>query len=104
MQPDPEQTKPDAPEGRPEQLHEHASQAEQHLEQLATGLARIDADPQAVEAITKMAGVVRTVASSLAKQGLEGQRAEGQPPEPQGQPTMDSATNDLQSDLKSRRP
>ena len=66
-----------------EQLHDAATQAEQGLEQLATGLGQQGAPPETIQALTKMAEIVRTIASGLAKGMKE------QAPEPAH--TMDSA-------------
>lgn len=75
-----------------DQLHTHAIEAEKHLEQLATGLAEIGADPAAVKAISQMADVTRKIASGLAKGGTQD--------EPE-KPTMDQ---ELDNHMAERRP
>lgn len=52
-------------------LHGLAVNAEQNLEQLATGLAQQGADEQTVNAVSQMAAVVRKIVSALGK-GQEG--------------------------------
>ena len=91
-------------------LHKYAVDAEANLEKLATGLAQAQADPGAVEAITKMAGVVRKLVVALGKGQEEtgdkeppAQPGPEQPPQPvpAGPPdagpreTLDSATTGL---------
>lgn len=73
-------------------LHEHALQAEKHLEQLATGLTSAGADPSAIKAVTQMAEVCRKLVSAFGK----GQEATGdkEPPadtRPQPRNTMEAA-------------
>jgi cobalamin biosynthesis protein CbiD len=68
-----------------EQLHTHASEAEKHAEQLATGLAEIGAGDDAVKAVTQCAEVLRKVATGLAK-GMKDE-------EPEPQPTMADAAD-----------
>lgn len=76
-------------------LHEHAVQAEKHLEQLATGMADQQVDPSMTETVTKMADVARKIVSALGK-GQEA-TADDAPPEdsePGEQPhTIASATD-----------
>lgn len=86
-----------APEGSPAALHDHAIEAERHAEALATGLARISADPEAVKAVTQCADLMRQLAKGLAKQGLAGQEAHAAAPA--YPPTMDGATADLHQQL-----
>ncbi len=64
-----------------DQLHTHALKAEEHLEQLATGIASVGADDATVKGISQMADACRQIASTLAKGGTQ--------PEPQ--PTTDDA-------------
>lgn len=83
-------------------LHSIAVNAEQSLEQLATGLAQAGADDNTVQAVTKMAEVTRQVVKALGA-GQE-QTADSHPPVEQ-QPqhhTMDSATADLHNQMMSR--
>lgn len=85
-------------------LHNHAVEAERHLEALATGLAEQGAPPETIKAVTKMADVARQLVKVLGK----GQEATGdrEPPEPEeappeaagapapgpgGRPTLDDA-------------
>lgn len=48
-------------------LHEHAVQAEKHLEQLATGMADQQFDSALTETVTRMADVARKIVSALGK-------------------------------------
>lgn len=90
---------PPADASVPAKLHDDALKAEKHLESLATGLASAGAPDPVVKGISRMADAVRQVVKSL-----KDQSAGAPPPEPkQPKPTMDSATNDLASDLKSNR-
>jgi hypothetical protein len=83
-------------------LHEHAVQAEEHLEQLATGLAQAGADPETVDVVSKMAGVTRKLVKALGK----GQEVTGdaeppeRQPEPQPRQTMDSAAAGVAADMQ----
>lgn len=79
---------PDATE-----LHDHALQAEKHLEALATGLAAAHADPSAVKAVVQMADVMRQLLKALT--------ADAQATAPPD--TMDSATNSMTNDLRAKR-
>lgn len=63
-------------------LHDHAIQAEKHVEALATGLAKAGASDETVKTITQCADILRQVASALA-QGAEHAPNE---PEPEGPP------------------
>lgn len=78
------------PEGLPAKLFEHAEQLQHHAEQLATGLARLSASPEAVKAVQQCAQLGRELAKSLGKEALKGRQAEAAPAEPeqpaQGQP------------------
>lgn len=85
-------------------LHDHAVQAERHLEQLATGLAQAGAPDDTVKAVSKMAEVTRQIVTALGK-GQE-QTGDNQPPAPpadqaqQPRQTMDTATAGLQNDMQ----
>ncbi len=70
-----------------EQLYDLCVQTEKNLEQIATGLGQIGAAPDAVEGISKMAGVVRNLCTALAKSMKE------EPAEPSH--TMDSAADEM---------
>lgn len=109
-------------------LHDHALQAEQHLEALATGLAKAGADPAAIQTVTKMASVTRKLISALGKgqeetgdkeppADEEAPPEEDGPPQPQDGPpppgdqqphTLDSATaalhRDAQNAAQKRKP
>lgn len=87
---------PPADSSGPAKLHSQAVSAEKHLETLATGLASAGAPEAVVKGVGRMADAVRELVGSLNKQS-----AEAPPPEPK--PTMDSATDELASDLKSKR-
>ena len=91
-------------------LHDHALQAEKHLEQLATGLAAAGVAPNQVQTVSKMADVCRQIVQQLGK-GQE-QTGDNEPPgaaqEPSepggpegGEPrhTMESATDALHRDM-----
>lgn len=81
-------------------LHTYATAAEAAVEQLATGLAKAGADPAAVENCTKIAGLLRNIATALAKGGTpEHGAAEAAPPE-----TMHSATEGMMADRSAGRP
>jgi hypothetical protein len=84
-------------------LHEHAVQAESHLEQLATGLAKAGAADPVVKSVTQMASITRKIVSALGK-GQE-HTADTQPPAPQpdGQPrTIGSATDELHQEAQAQ--
>lgn len=92
-------------------LHEHAVQAEKHLEQLATGLAKVQADEGTVQTVSKMADVARKIVSALGAGQEETSDAEPPAPGPEtpapgegapaAQPhTMDSATSALHQDMQ----
>lgn len=88
-------------------LHDEAVQAEQHLEALATGLAKAGAPEEAVNTVTKMAEVTRKIIKALGK-GQE-QTADDEPAAPpEEQPsgatpeTMDSATASLHEEAQAR--
>ena len=73
-------------------LHEHALQAEKHLEALATGLSAAGADPASIKAVAQMADICRKMVSAFGK----GQESTGdkQPPadtRPQPRNTMEAA-------------
>lgn len=82
----------DKPSGVPdtESAHDCAVRAEKALEQLATDLGQLGAEPQAVEAVSQMADVVRKIGTGLAKGMKE------QPAEPAH--TMDSAADAMMAD------
>lgn len=83
-------------------LHDHALQAEKHLEQLATGLAQAHADPGTVQTVTKMAEVARKIVSALGagQAATSDTQPPAQPAPAPAQPhTMDSATTALHQDM-----
>lgn len=86
------------PPGGPdtEKLHAISVAAEKSLEQLATGLGQIGADPQAVKAVSQMADVLRKIATGLAK-GMKQEPVPGQNGAPH---TMDSATEAMMADRR----
>ena len=65
-----------APSAQPdtEEAHDIAVEAEKAVELLATTLGQLGADAAAVEAVGKMADVIRQIASGLAK-GMKEQEA-----------------------------
>lgn len=77
-------------------LHDHALQAEKHLEALATGLAQAHADPGAVKAVASMADVMRKILKSMAS------LAQAEPP-PAQKHTMNSAADGLVADVRANR-
>jgi hypothetical protein len=82
-------------------LHTHAVQAEEHLEQLATGLAQAGASEAVVKTVSQVAGVVRKIVTALGK-GQE-QTGDNEPPTPQpdGRPrTIGDATNELHQEAQ----
>lgn len=83
-------------------LHEHALQAEKHLEQLATGLAHAQADPGTVQTVTKMADVARKIVAALGsgQEQTSDTEAPAQPAQPEQPHTMDSATSALHQDMQ----
>ncbi len=84
-----------ATEQSAESLHEHAVEAEKHLEALATGLAQAGASPETVDAVKQMADVTREIVKALGK----GQESTGdeEPPEEQAQPSsLDQASAETQ--------
>lgn len=88
---------PAAPDSKgPVKLHSHAVSAEKHLEALATGLAEAGAPKPVVSGVSRMADAMRDVIKSLNQQA-----ADAPPPEPK--PTIGSATDELASDLQSKR-
>lgn len=68
----------------PSSLHEHAVQAENHLEQLATGLAKAGAEDDVLQTVTKMAEVARKIVTALGK-GQE-ETGDAEPPAPEAAP------------------
>lgn len=86
-------------------LHSIAINAEEALEQLATGLASAQADPAAVQTVEKMAAVTRKIVKALG-QGQE-ETGDEEPPAPEAQPappprrrTIQSATEDLRREAQ----
>jgi hypothetical protein len=73
-----------------EELHDCAVAAEQNVEKLSTGLAQAGADEQTVQALSKIADILRKIGSGLAKGMKEA------PPEPAH--TMDSAMQETMAD------
>lgn len=83
-------------------LHSYAVAAEENLEKLATGLAQAGADENTVEAVTRMASVVRQIVRVLGKgqeQTSDEEPPEQQPEEPERRETLDSATDSLQQEV-----
>lgn len=66
---------------QPSSLHEHAVEAERHLEALATGLAGAGADEGAIKTVQKMADVTRQLVKALGK-GQE-ESGDDEPPAPE---------------------
>lgn len=66
-------------------LHDLALSAEQNLEQLATGLAGAQADPNAVKAVTQMASVLRKIVSALGGGGAADAEDTKEAPETPGE-------------------
>lgn len=92
----------------PTKLHSYALSAEKNLEALATGLAQLGGDEQAVKAVAKMADVCRQLAAGMAKLAHH-TPPPAQPEQPaQAQPaqqpqTMGTATDSMQQDLAAKR-
>lgn len=94
-------------------LHDHALQAEKHLEALATGLADAGAGEETVKAVTQMADVVRKIVSALGQgqettgdaeapegaQPPQEETAEGEPPQRASQ-SFDQASRDMMASRK----
>lgn len=87
-----------AHENLADDLHTSATQAEAAVEQLATGLAKAGADPAAVENCTKIAALLRNIATALAKGGTPEHGAAEAAPE-----TMHSATEGMMADHAASR-
>lgn len=90
-----------APEGAPAHLHDLAMECASCASQIATGLARLSADPAAVQAVTQCAQLMHNLAKGLAQQGLQGTQGHAAPPQ-QAAPAHQSiggATNDLYASL-----
>jgi hypothetical protein len=51
----------------PGEMHEHAVEASKHVEALATGFAKGDAEPDVIKAVTDMAEMLRGIAKAMAK-------------------------------------
>lgn len=86
-------------------MHEHAVQAEKHLEQLATGLAKEGMDDAVVQTVTKMADVARKLVSALGKGQESTGDAEPPAPVPAPQPAPRStaeAAGQIQNDMRAR--
>lgn len=95
----------------PQNLHEHAVQAEKHLEALATGLAQAGAPKEAIDTVTKMADVTRKLITALGKGQEETADDEPAAPPVENPPdeatpasgeTMDSATASLHEEAQRR--
>lgn len=99
MQPQAPAPAPSSGGGSSKGLHEHAIQAEKHLEALATGLSQAGADEGAIKAVSQMAEVCRKLISVLGK-GQE-QTGDREPPAPPQQPrnTMEAAQQ-LRADVQ----
>lgn len=78
-------TTPPGTGGDPYKMHDHAMQAEKHLEALATEMGKADTDPQIIKAVSSMADGMRQIAKSMSRAPA---------PAPKRQ-TMASATNEL---------
>jgi len=85
----------------PSSLHEHAVQAENHLEQLATGLAKAGAEDDVLQTVTKMAEVARKIVMALGK-GQE-ETGDEEPPAPAPRPTTASAVASMHQDTSAPR-
>lgn len=86
-------------------LHEHAVQAEKHLEQLATGMAQAGIEEGVIQTVSKMADVTRKIVTALGK-GQE-QTGDSEPPAPEQaqpapRPTVASATEELHREQMAR--
>lgn len=81
-------------------LHECAVQAEEYLEQLATGLAQSGATPDVVRTVTQMASVVRQIVKALGK-GQESTGDEEPPERPQPRNTAE-ATEQLHAEVQAK--
>jgi GTP cyclohydrolase I len=81
-----------APSAQPdtEEVHDYAVEAEKSVEQLATGLGQMGADPGMVEACGQMADVLRKIATGLAKGMKEQEAAPAH--------TMDSAADEMMAE------
>lgn len=93
-------TEPERPKA--DKIHQLALTAEKALEGLATELAHAGADETATAAVGKMAEVMRKILTSMAKGGTGGV-PDAAEPAPAPQPSIHSATGDLQSELAARR-
>lgn len=81
-----------------DQIHTQATIAEKATEQICTLLGQAGADPAAVDACTKMADVLRRIATGVAKGGTPEHGAAQAAPE-----TMDSATAGMMADHAAAR-
>ena len=75
------------------ELQDHAEQANEHLKALADGLGGVGAPDSIVKAVDEMASATGQIIDQLA----------GPPADEQPKATMDSATNEMQGELKSER-
>lgn len=78
-------------------LHDHALQAEKHLEALATGLAHAGAPEQVTKSIGQMADAMRQIIASMGNARSATPSPDQQPQQPE---TMDSAANGLVADVR----
>lgn len=88
-------------------LHTHALQAEEHLEALATGLAKAGVEERVVDAVSGWAKGARTIAAQLGKgqeRTADDEAPEREAPaeEPQPRQTMQSATEELHRDAQAK--
>lgn len=77
----------------PMEMHEHALQAEKHLEALATLMGKADAPEPVVKAVSGMADAMRKVVSSMAKAPAPTPAAERPAPRSIGEATNELAAN-----------
>lgn len=81
----------------PMMLHEHALEAEKHLEALATGMGQADAPENLLKAVASMADACRKIAKSMAKAPAPAPAPSTQPAPPT---TMAGATNELAANAR----
>lgn len=81
-------------------LHTHALQAENHLEQLATGLAKAGVDDSVLKAVQGWAQGARSIAEQLGKGQERTADDESAAPEQPERHTMQSATDSLHRDAQ----
>lgn len=82
----------------PGSIHNHALQAEKHLEQLATGLGSAGVDPAVVKAVAQMADAMRKIVEQMGPDQMDKAKAATERPA-----TMDGATDSLVDDVRARR-